>query len=682
MKRGLLFSFLCGLFLIPIRTTAEPGGWQEVEASGAPQKRTMNVADVLAIKQVGDVRMHPGGRWAAYVVTERDFDENVNNSDVWIVSTNSGDPVRLTYNMGKDDSPRWSPDGSWLAFRSDRSGRSAVHGIFPGGGESWKVTDWKTPIAAFEVSPDGRSIAFTAREEKSPEQKDREKESGRPTVWNEYYADQWSRLWAAPLQDHRAGEARRVSGDGHQVSAFVWGPDSKRLAFAARPSPALRTFVDGAVYAGDKSGESRQLLTDMPGGESPLSWTDAGGLIFSATGRTLGTYNRRLWRLPSEGGAPVSLTSKLDENAIFVSVNDTAMLVETLHRTSRRLNRIPFLEDGTGGVPEPLTDGGRYRGGFSSSRDSSRVAYLAETWDSPPDIWVRDLPGGVERKLTDIHPQVRRLDLGRQRVVTWASRADEEKIEGVLTLPAGHSAREPVPLLLVIHGGPSGVSSDRFLARRGAYAIQVLAGRGFAVLQPNYRGSTGYGERFRGLNRGDISGKDWIDIDSGVDAMIERGIADPERLGIMGWSFGGHHTFWGLTQTDRFKAASAGAGANDLISMYSQTDIPEFYHTYLGPKPWENFRLYQERSAYRFVDRVTTPLLIQVGEKDERVPAEQSIQFYVALRTIGKAEAELVVYPGQPHGVRDPRLMRDLLRRNVEWFTKRILAAPASSGDE
>jgi dipeptidyl aminopeptidase/acylaminoacyl peptidase len=163
--------------------------------------------------------------------------------------------------------------------------------------------------------------------------------------------------------------------------------------------------------------------------------------------------------------------------------------------------------------------------------------------------------------------------------------------------------------------------------------------------------------------------------------MIERGIADPERLGIMGWSFGGHHTYWGITQTDRYKAASAGAGANDLISMYSQTDLPEFYHTYLGPKPWEDFDLYEERSAYRNVANVVTPLLIQVGEKDERVPAEQSIQFYEAIRSIGKVEAKLVIYPEQPHGVRDPRLSRDLMIRNVEWFTRWIPPTEARTTD-
>jgi dipeptidyl aminopeptidase/acylaminoacyl peptidase len=326
-----------------------------------------------------------------------------------------------------------------------------------------------------------------------------------------------------------------------------------------------------------------------------------------------------------------------------------------------------------------VTDDSHFYSRFSATDDATTVAFIAEGPAAPGNVHVSSTSNFTPKQLTNVNPQVTQFALGEHRVVEWRSKAGGEEIEGVLTLPVGYREGTPVPLLLVIHGGPSGVSSNRFSPRRGAYPIQVFAGMGYAILQPNYRGSTGYGERFRGLNRGDISGRDWVDIDSGVDEMVRQGIADPERLGIMGWSFGGHHTYWGITQTQRFKAASAGAGANDLISMYSQTDIPEFYHTYLGPTPWEDFDLYEERSAYRNVERVTTPLLIQVGEKDERVPAEQSIQFFEAVRAIGKAPAKLVLYPDQPHGVREPRLVRDLVSRNLEWFTKWIpVAVPVS----
>ena len=422
-------------------------------------------------------------------------------------------------------------------------------------------------------------------------------------------------------------------------------------------------------------------VTSMPGGENPVAWDDEAGLIVSGSGHLLGTFNRQLWRVPfAEDGTALeaaSLTAGLDANANLVHVDDSRLIVAAARRTGATLYRIDLDDGAAAGPPVDLTDGRHYYTGASTSEDGSVLAFTAEDGAAPPDIFVTGSADFRPERLTDVNPQVADVALGEQRVERWPSRAGGEEIEGVLILPVGYEEGDRVPLVLVIHGGPAGISSDRFNGTRGAYPVQVYASMGFAVLQPNYRGSSGYGERFRGLNRGDISGRDWIDIDSGVDAMIERGIADPDRLAVSGWSFGGHHTYWGITQTDRFKAASAGAGANDLISMYSQTDIPEFYHTYLGPRPWEDWELYEERSAYRHVENVTTPLLIQVGEKDERVPAEQSIQFFEAVRAIGKAPTELVLYPDQPHGVRSPRLQRDLMSRNVVWLERWILEPEA-----
>ncbi len=643
------------------------------QTGGTAAVGPMTVDDVLAMRQVGNVALSPNGRWVAYVVTERDLERNVNDSDIWLVSTEGDSATRLTYGKGSDNAPQWSPDGEWLAFISDRAekGRGQVFGIRPTGGEAWQVTDWPTGVGGFRLSPDGRRIAMIAAKEKTDSDTELEKLRGRPIVWDSSYADQWTHLWVAPLEEGKAGEAIQSSPDTLHVQGFVWAPDSRRLAFGARSSPVLRTFLLGATFVVDEPGGRASQVTFMPGRENPVAWKEATGLVVSGSGAGLGTSNSQLWHVPLDGGDPVSVTSGLDEHAGFVAATEDALYVEASFQTGRRLYRIPMRGGRAGGDPVTVSDDRLFYRGFSASRDARMIAFVAEGPATPPDVYVSETTRFSGRALTRINPEFQKVVLGDQRVVRWKSRAGGEEIEGVLTLPVGYREGRPVPLLLVIHGGPPGISTNRF-GIGYAYPIQVFAGLGYAVLQPNYRGSGGYGERFRGLNRGDISGRDWIDIDSGVDEMIKQGIADPDRLGIMGWSFGGHHTYWGITQTDRFAAASAGAGANDMISMYSQTDLPEFYHTYLGPKPWEDFDLYEERSAYRFVERVTTPLLIQVGERDERVPAEQSIQFFEAVRAIGKAPTTLVLYPGQPHGVRDPRLTRDLLSRNVEWFTRWI----------
>ena len=647
-------------------------------ATAQDTPRPMTVEDVLALESIGQVAISPDGRWVAFVVTTRNFDEDRNDTDVWLAPSDPtvGAPIRLTTHEGADGSPTWHPDG-WLAFASDRGEERQVFGIRPDGGEAWAVTDHPTGVNDFDFSPDGRRVGFIANPEATEEDEELGKARGEPIVWDSAYTSQWSRLYTALLADREADEAVQRSPDNLHVQGFVWGPDSRSVAFSARSSPVLRTFYHSATWVQTDSEEPARQVTFMPGGDGPVVWSETLGLVVSGSGHELGTYNGQLWRVPlihgEPAGEPESLTTALDENAGFVAATDRELFVEVTRGTGRGLFRLA-LEGGTAvGEPTPITDDAHYYSGFSASEDGSTIAFLADDAGSAPQVHVSSTASFVPRSLTDVNAQVRDFQLGEQRVVRWSSRADGEPIEGVLTLPVGYAEGEPVPLVLVIHGGPSGVSSNRFSPTRGAYPIQVYAGMGFAVLQPNYRGSTGYGERFRGLNRGDISGRDWIDIDSGVDAMIEAGIADPERLAVSGWSFGGHHTYWGITQTDRYRAASAGAGANDLISMYSQTDIPEFYHTYLGPRPWEDWELYEERSAYRRVERVTTPLLIQVGERDERVPAEQSIQFYEAVKQIGKAPTKLVVYPGQPHGVRAPRLYRDLMQRNVEWLRKWVL---------
>jgi dipeptidyl aminopeptidase/acylaminoacyl peptidase len=664
----LAVSPLAALSLVPVRA---------MHAQAPPSGRAITVDDLLAFKAASDVAISPDGRWIAYVVTTRDRVSNLNKSDVWLVRADGGRPVQITRGQRSDRAPQWSHDGSWLAFLSDRGDRrvSQVYGIEPGGGESWAVTKGETNISAFRLSPDDRRIAYIASTKEAKADQDLEKERGRPIVRDSAYASEWAHLWVANLVDRAvssADDARRSSPELLDVTGVEWAPDSRGFAWSAKPTPTLRGNGQGAVYVQREAGAEPRKVTDMPGGESVAAWVPNVGLIVGGTAQALGTYNRKLWLVSPEGGAAVPLTAALDEDATFVAATPQTLWVEAARKTGRGLFRIPLAGGKAAGPVERVSDETRFYSGFSATDDGSRFAFLAESATMPPDVHVSDGTRFAPTRLTTINPASSEFAYGTQRVVRWKSAADGEEIEGVLTLPVGHQQGTRVPLLLVIHGGPSGVSSDRFPPTRGAYPIPVFNALGYAVLQPNYRGSTGYGERFRGLNRGDISGRDWIDVSSGVDAMIASGIADPAKLGVMGWSFGGHHTFWGITQTTRFKAASAGAGANDLISMYSQTDIPEFYHTYLGPRPWEDFKLYESRSAYRFVNKVTTPLMIQVGEADRRVPAEQSIQFYEAMKGIGKAPVKLIMYPGQPHGIADPRLSRDLMNRNVEWFTRWI----------
>ena len=635
-------------------------------------KRPMELEDVLELKSIKEAKTSPDGRWVAFVLEENDFEENKVNTEIWLVNPNGPKTTRLTEDTAADYGIQWSPDGKFIAFFSDREDdKPQVFGVSPEGGAAYRITNSPTGVSTFSISPDGKKIAFAAKPEKTEEQKEKEKEEGRPIIYGEYYEDEWDNLWVASLGDGSAGEPEQWTSEGLFVTNILWSYDSETIAFSARKDPALRYYGETDIYLTTEPGEERQL-TSMLGYEYPVNWSEDHGLIVSSSNKKLPTFNRHLWAVDTNTGVPTQLTGGIDEHARFVAIFEDFLYVEAAYKTMRRLYKIPIADSKTIGAPKIISDDRMFYSQFTIDENDKKVSFIGETPELGADIYQTLTEDFNPQIATELNPALEGIALGEQKVVQWASEADNELIEGILTLPVGYKKGDRVPLLLVIHGGPTGISDNGFSAKRGVYPLQVYAAKGYAVLQPNYRGSTGYGEYFRGLNHGDISGKDWIDINSGIDAMVKQGYVDANRLGIMGWSFGGHHTFWGITQTNRFKAASAGAGATDLISMYSQTDIPNFYHTYLGPKPWEDFGLYEERSAYRHVNNVTTPLLIQVGENDRRVPAEQSIQFYEAVKGIGKAEVQLVIYPEQGHGIKEPTLIRDAMKRNLEWFEKRI----------
>ena len=649
---------ICGSLLV-ITTLA---GAQD----NGPKRWTVD--DVMALKGVGDIAVSPDGKRIAYVVTERNTADNVTNSDVWIVSTTGGDARRVTSGPRADRAPQWSTDGSWVAFLSDRTDRRMqVFGIDPSGGEAWQITKHESAVSNFKLAPDSKRIAYTANSPASRAEQDLDKARGKAIVRDSAYSAEFARLWEVVLTEREPATGRAISPEGLHVSSFVWGPDSRALAFGARPQPTLVAQAEGAVYVQSEPGAESRALTTMPGSEEAVAWTQALGLIVAASGEFYGTENTKLWTVPITGAAaPVSLTDALDEDANFVAATDKELLVEASVKTGRALFRIPLAQGKPSGPPQRVSND-RFNAGFNSV--GGTLAFISETGTEPPEVYASTGATFTPRRLTSTNPQAAEFGHGAQRVVSWKSAADSESIEGVLTLPVGYRDGTRVPLLVVVHGGPAGVSAARYPSANTPYPVQVFASMGYAVLQPNFRGSTGYGKRFRSLNHGDILGKDWIDVNSGVDAMIRTGIADSTKMGLMGWSYGGFQTFWGITQTRRFAAASSGAGVNDLTAFFSQTDVSDYLGMLLNSAPWEKPELYLERSAYRKVKDVTTPLLIQSGDADRRVSPEQSIQFYEAMKRIGKAPVKLVLYPGQGHGITDPRLSKDRMLRNVEWFS-------------
>jgi dipeptidyl aminopeptidase/acylaminoacyl peptidase len=329
-----------------------------------------------------------------------------------------------------------------------------------------------------------------------------------------------------------------------------------------------------------------------------------------------------------------------------------------------------------GGEPRVIL-GGQYVASSLTLSSNGTVAYLRHDPHHPPDVFART-EDGVERQRSRMNPQVAELSLGRAEVVRWPS-TDGREIEGVLHLPADYAPGKRLPLVVQAHGGPSGVYTLGFPGSWGNYA-HCYTGRGWAVFQPNFRGSSNYGDRFLRLNVKDWGGGDFQDIMSGVDYLIRRDTADPERMAFHGWSYGGYLTAWTITQTARFKAAACGAGVTNMFSMYSTNDLQRTLENYFGGEPWDDVEAYHRASALYHIKNARTPTLILHGEQDKRVPIGQAQELYMGLLKNG-IPVEMVVYPREPHGLGEPNHQLDKMKREMAWFEKYVLgeSSPATT---
>jgi dipeptidyl aminopeptidase/acylaminoacyl peptidase len=298
------------------------------------------------------------------------------------------------------------------------------------------------------------------------------------------------------------------------------------------------------------------------------------------------------------------------------------------------------------------------------------VGYAQESWDEAPEAFVLKFGTGAPQRVSRANLDLPKLPLGETKRITWKS-TDGLEIEGLLSYPVGYESGKKVPLVLVIHGGPTGIFQDTFLGRYGLYPYAAFTARGYAVLRANPRGSGGYGRTFRFANMNDWGGKDFEDLMAGVDHVVSKGVADPNRLAVMGWSYGGFMTSWVITHTHRFKAASVGAGVTNLWSFTGTSDIPGFLPDYFSGEPWNAFDGYQKHSPMSFVKGVTTPTLILHGEADVRVPISQGYELYNALKRQGVI-SKMVVYPRTPHGPKEPKFLLDIMQRNLDWVEKYV----------
>jgi len=652
--------------------------------------RPWTIDDVLALRTVSDPQVSPDGRRVAYVVSEPNHDNTEYNTDIWLVSTDGGEARRLTNSPVADEGPRWSPDGRTIAFLSERprpgvkpdetkaagssdDGKRQVWLIRPDGGEAWILTDAKAGVSTIEWSRNGKLLGYLAREPKTEERKKKEKD--KDDAWTPSMVYAWNRLWVIDVATRKVTQL--TQGETH-VTGFSLSPDGRQAVFAGQPTPLIPDQFNSDLYLVPTAGGRATPLVQRKGIDNSPAWSPDGKRIafVSQDGKSTSWYsNNHVCVVPPSGAPILNLSQHFDERVqsfggeLVWTPDGEHVTFQSNARTAQHLYRASVARL----TVEPLTSGPEMNTALSYDAQGRVAVFLREDAEHPRELVRVRLPGGQPERITDTNPRVRDLLAFRKELIHWKG-ADGWPIEGLLIHPAGYRAGQKVPLVLNVHGGPAGTHSNTFSASSRIYPWPLYAQKGYAVLLPNPRGSGGYGAGFRASNVRDWGGKDYEDIMAGVDALIERGIADRNRLAVCGWSYGGFMTSTVVTKTDRFRAAVVGAGVTDLVSMAGTCDIPEFNRDYFGAWPWEDHRVYVDHSAVFHAGNVRTPTLVVHGEKDDRVPPSQGWEFYSALKKVG-VPTDLLLLPRQPHGPREPKLQRTVAEWTLDWINRYTLTS-------
>jgi dipeptidyl aminopeptidase/acylaminoacyl peptidase len=668
-----------------------------LDAAAPAAKRNLQVDDLFRIKTVGDPQVSADGRWVAYTVATASLKEDKSETQVWMAPTDGGEPLPMTAKGNSASRPRFSPDGKSLAFLAARpdegeskdDAKAQVWLLDRRGGEAQRLTEVPQGVEAFEWAPDGKKLALLIRDP-SPEEIEaqKNKEAGTKPVRpkappvsvidrqqfkrdNEGYLDR-RRTHLYVFTPEGKTLAQVTSGD-HDDRDPVWSPDGRFLAFASNHTEDSDANYDSNVWVvaadnPDKGGTLIQVTTN-PGDDDQPAWSPDGKWIAYVTNPEpkllwYATSHLALLPAPTAGGPraePKLLTRPLDRNVRQPEfAPDSASIYFRLEDSGEEhISRIPV----TGGAVTHAIGGPRAATAFAVGREGTIAALVSEP-QFPDEVFV--LKGGALKQLTHANKEL--LDsvrLGEVEEVQFKSK-DGTTIEGFVVKPPGFSPALKYPALLRIHGGPVSQYDKSF-----SFEEQLFAANGYVVVLPNPRGSSGYGQDFSRAIFADWGTKDTQDVLAGIDYVIAQGYADPDRLGVGGWSYGGILTNYVISQTDRFKGAISGAGGALWTGFYGHDHYQLEYEVELG-LPWKNREVWERlSSAYYNVEKITTPTLYMGGSEDWNVPIIGSEQMYQALRRLGR-KTQLVVYPGQHHGIRKPTYQKDRYERYLAWYDKYV----------
>jgi dipeptidyl aminopeptidase/acylaminoacyl peptidase len=640
----------------------------------AQSQRPMHLVDLINMPLVSDPQLSPDGRQIVFVKSEANWKADRRIGHIWRIQADGSGLAQMTSGTDGESSPRWSPDGKTIAFIAKRGTEpeavAQVLLISTAGGEAQPLTAHATAVSSIQWSKDGASIYFRAADPKPEEQKAREKLKDDVFMFDEDFQQQ--HLWNVAL----TGKAEhRITQGAYSVLAYQLSPDGKRMVFHRAPSPQIEDSDQSEVWVSDADGSNAREITHNHVQESDAGLSPDGAevLFLAQANQKFETYyNAKIFVAPSGGGSARLLMPELPYEVEKASWSKDGKSIYFL--ANMGVHAEVFKVSAQGGKPEQLTNGKHGITNWTMSGDANTQVFTAYEMTSPGEVWI--MQPGSPRKVTAIYEQmVREFKLPRQERVEWKG-ADGVTVEGLLYYPLDYQEGKRYPLAVQTHGGPQ--ASDKFGLGGTQNYVPVLAAMGYAVLQPNYRGSTGYGDDFMRDMVGHYFKNAHLDVLAGVDYLIKAGIADPDRMIKMGWSGGGHMTNKIITVTDRFKAAAAGAGASDWVSMYAQSDVRTYRTPWFGGTPWQKdapIAAYWDNSPLKDVWKVKTPTIFLVGQNDVRVPQPQSVEMYRALKSNG-VPTHLYVAPREPHGWAELRHVLFKMNVELDWFEKYAMNRP------
>ena len=682
-----------------------------VQQSPAQSLRTPTLVESLNRTTIRSAAIAPDGGSVAYLKRQTDWKENEFVWQLWLADVASSNSAQLTRGHKSVSAAQWSPDGRWLAFITERDSSAiepspdAKEGgkdekpdadkpasaqiwlIAPRGGEAWTLTRSAADVTEFHWSRDGKKVLFIATLAPSKAAKARkEKYSAYDVVEKDFNTAQ---LWSVDVDaaEKNAGPvaAQQLTSDlALNVKSFAVSPDSNKVAFSASHNPQLAFIQDEDIYLLDlaHAGHATKIVA-LPGPDrSPMFSQDGKQLAFTTSLEQPNFFYANTHLAVVDLDAVMShpatksddvrdLTKNFDEDPQALDWSPGGIYFGAAQRTADHLFRVDPV---TLKVQRISGDDSLIVDEASLTPDGRTVAFVGETASTLTELYVSPTTSFVPKKLTDLTAQVSAWQLGSVEVVSWKSH-DGTLIEGVLHKPADFDPKRKYPLLVKIHGGPTGVSQPRFLPPEYAYPVQTFLAKGALVLEPNYRGSAGYGAKFRALNVRNLGVGDMWDVMSGVDSLIAKGMVDPNRMAAMGWSQGGYISAFLTTHTNRFKAISVGAGISDWTTYYVSTDITPFTPQYLQATPWDDPHIYAKTSPITTIKQAKTPTLIQHGSADRRVPVPDAFELYRGLMD-QHVDARLILYTGFGHGIDKPKSALALLQANLDWFNHYIWNVP------